>query len=68
MATVDKPFADKLVAMNGKYADDPQIARIVEYTNAWGKLAYGLEYKHEIGRYAPSQYVNNPKTYWEHNS
>lgn len=65
MATVNKDFADRLVAMDGKYADDPQIARIVEYTNAWGKLAYGIEYKHEVGRYRASSYVINPRVYWE---
>lgn len=37
MATVSKDLADKLVAQNGYYADDPRVMRIVEYTNAWGK-------------------------------
>ena len=65
MATVDKTLANELVAMGGYYRDDPRVIRVVEYTNAWGKLAYGLEYEGQLGKYSPSEYVINPKTYWE---
>lgn len=65
MATVGKELADKIVRQGGYYADDPQVARIVEYTDMGGKLAYGLEYEHEIGKYAESAFVRNPKVYWE---
>ena len=65
MATVDKTFADKLVALNGQYADDPPIHRIVEYTDMGGKLAYGLEYGHQIGKYCESAFVRNPRIYWQ---
>jgi hypothetical protein len=65
MATVSKDLADKLKADDGYYSDDPRVMRIVEYTNAWGAQAYGLEYKRDLGKYRPSQYVINPKVYWE---
>ncbi len=64
MATVSKEMADKLVANNGYYADDARVYRIVEYTNAWGGESYGLEYE-GLGRYSPSEYIINPKVYWE---
>lgn len=67
MATVDREIADLMVVCNGKYMDDPQVFRIVEYDNAWDGVGYGLEYAGEIGRYGPSQYVKNPRTYWEFN-
>jgi hypothetical protein len=65
MATVTKGLADVLVRNNGHYSDDPRVMRIVEYTNAWGKQAFGIEYEGEVGKYYPSEYVNNPKVYWE---
>jgi len=68
MATVSKELADTLVRNNGRYADDPRVSRIIEYTNAWGKLAYGLEYPGQVGKYSQSQYVINPRVYWEANA
>jgi len=65
MATVSKKLADALVRNNGHYADDDQVVRIVEYTNAWNGTAYGIEYGHELGKYSESEYVINPKVYWE---
>jgi len=65
MATVSKDLADQLVAQNGHYSDDPRVMRIVEYTNFAGGQAYGIEYANEIGRYGASEYVINPKVYWE---
>ena len=66
MATVDKSLADKLVERDGWYGGgDPRVMRIVEYTNMAGNQAYGIEYEHEIGRYAESEFVINPKVYWE---
>lgn len=62
MSTVSKELADTLVRNNGR------VVRIVEYTNAWGKLAYGLEYPGQEGKYSPSDYVNNPRVYWEANA
>ncbi len=68
MATVSKDIADKIVAGNGHYSDDPLVARIVEYTDMGGKQAYGIEYEHQLGKYAESIYIRNPKVYWEHQS
>ena len=65
MATVAKETADQLVASNGYYSDDPRVARIVEYTNMAGQLAYGIEYPHQLGKYAESEFVRNPRVYWE---
>jgi len=66
MATVSKELADKLVASDGYYKDDPRVYRIVEYTNAFGSgLSYGIEYSGEQGKYTASEYVINPKVYWE---
>jgi len=66
MATVTKGIADILVRNNGHYSDDRRVMRIVKYTNAWGEQAYGLEYEGEVGKYdIESEYVINPKVYWE---
>jgi hypothetical protein len=65
MATInDKEMIDLLVAKNGYYEDDPRVMRIIEYTNAWGKTAYGIEYEGQIGKYSVSEWVINPKVYW----
>lgn len=65
MATIRKEMADKIIAANGYYEDDPRVMRVVEYTNFAGHLAYGIEYAWEIGRYAPSQYVQSPLVIWK---
>lgn len=65
MPTVGKDIADKIVAANGHYDDDPRVMRIVEYTDMGGKQAYGFEYEGQLGKYAESVYVRNPKVYWE---
>lgn len=65
MATVDKITADLLKKLDGRYDDDPRVMRIVEYTNMAGNQAYGIEYAHELGRYQESEFVRNPKVYWE---
>ena len=62
MGTISKKIADDVIA--GKYDDDDPV-RIVKYTNAWGGEAYGLECRHERGRYQESEYVINPTVYWE---
>lgn len=66
MGTVDKQIADQIIA--GKYAaEDGWPIRIVEYTNAWGKQAYGVEHnERDHGKYSASEYVRNPKVYWEY--
>lgn len=65
MATVDKRLADILIANNGYYEDDPRIVRIIEYDNAFGGVSYGLEHVHEVGKYAESEFVRNPRVYWQ---
>lgn len=71
MSTVDKAFADKMVACNGTmFPDDPfetPVDRIVEYTNAWGNLAYGMTFNgQDPDKYMrPSEYIIEPRIYWE---
>lgn len=65
MATVDKALAERIIAAGGHYEGDPRVMRVVEYTNFAGNQAYGIEYSWEVGRYAPSQYVINPKVIWQ---
>lgn len=67
MATVHQEIADKIKEGNGYYFDDPRVARIVEYTDMGGNQAFGLEYEHQVGKYAESPYIRNPKVYWEAN-
>lgn len=64
MATVSKHLAMQIIDKNGYYSNDPRVMRIVEYTNMGGKLAYGLEYAHEVGKYTESQFIREPKVYW----
>jgi hypothetical protein len=62
MSTVDKKFADRIIANNGFYSesnkaeyevagyrggDNSRCVRLVEYTNAWGNKAYGATFEHE---------------------
>lgn len=68
MPTVSKHIADEIKANNGHYANDPLVVRIVEYTNAWGGTAYGLEYEGRLGQYSESPYVINPTDYFRHPS
>jgi hypothetical protein len=68
MSTIDsKEIIDTIIAGNGVYPGDeglPPVVRIVKYTNAWGHKTYGTETSHEIGRYSPSEYINDPEVYW----
>ena len=61
-----KKIVDDIV--KGLYADD-EPTRIVEYTNAWGGIAYGVTFRHEdINKYMrPTEFVRNPRIYWEDN-
>lgn len=65
MPTVSKDVADKIKNGDGYYADDARVMRIVEYTDMGGNLAYGLEYKHQLGTYVESVYIRQPKIYFE---
>ncbi len=75
MSTFDKDFADRLKVGNGwldgnsdnSMGDNPRCIRIVEYTNAWGKKAYGATFAGEdhTKYLRPSEFVINPAIYWE---
>lgn len=65
MATVSKKLADELKANDGYYSDDVRVIRIIEYDNAWGGKGYGIEYNGQFGKYGESEFVRNPKVYWE---
>ena len=68
MATIDdKNMIDKLIASDGHFADDPEVALIVEYQNYWGKTTWGVTWfgERDLGRYLTlSEYVQNPKVIW----
>lgn len=76
MATInDKAFIDNIIQHNGFLNGDDEVApdnhrciKIVEYTNDWGRQAWGIIFENEQDkdRYRPSQYVINPKTIWEY--
>ena len=60
MSTVDLPFAERVKA--GAHNDEVRL--IVEYTNAWGKQAYGLVMFGQENHYRPSDFVIEPKIWW----
>jgi hypothetical protein len=68
MPTIDnKQLIDKLIAKDGYFEDDPQVYMIVEYTNAWGNVTWGISYVNERDkdRYLiETEYVRNPKVLW----
>lgn len=70
MATIDdKTLIDKLIAANGFFEDDPQVAQIVEYTNSFGNKTYGVTWSNESPerqrRYEEeTYYVREPKVIW----
>lgn len=75
--TVDKDFADRIVAGGGwsippedpgnPPPDDLPVTRIVEYDNAWGTKGYGCTFRgDDQDKYmTPTAYILNPKIYWE---
>lgn len=65
MATIGKRIADQIKDNDGYYDTDPRVVRIVEYTDMGGKQAYGIEYGHQLGKYAESAYIRSPKVYWQ---
>lgn len=63
MATVSKGIADRVIA--GGFPED-NIVKIVEYTNAFGGVSYGLvTSRDDPDRYQASMFVHNPRIYWE---
>ncbi len=55
-----KELVDEIIASNGVYQDDPPVQSIVEYTNAWGRPCYGLNYSSRDD-YTETEFVRNPK-------
>jgi hypothetical protein len=70
MATIDdKRLIDALIAAGGHYEDDPDVAVIVEYTNASGGTCWGVTWVHESPerqrRYLQATaYVQAPRLLW----
>jgi len=78
MATIDtRSLIDLLIANNGYYPQepddigtpDPRVIKIVEYTNAYGKVTWGIVYEIENPvmqmRYEiETEYVRNPRVIW----
>lgn len=64
MATVSKDIAEKIIAADGYYLDDPRVMRVIEYTDMGGKLAYALEYPGEVGKYYDTEFVRKPRVIW----
>ncbi len=63
MATVDKSIADRIVA--GEFPED-DARKIIEYDNAFRGVSYGVIFgDDDPGKYAPSEFVRNPRVYWE---
>ena len=69
MATIDsKKIIDEIILANGKqYDDEPQVVKIIAYTNAWGKVTYGVVWEGDgdLGRYeVETPFVQNPQVIW----
>ena len=66
MATINKDLAEKIIAQDGYFENDPRVLKVVEYDNMWGGKSYGIIYPEDSpDRYEETQYVRNPKTLWE---
>lgn len=69
MATInDKNLIDKLIANDGYFEDDERAAQIVEYTNKWGQVTWGITWRTnaDIHKYEyETEYVRNPKVIWK---
>jgi len=70
MATIDsKEIIDRLIKNNGFYEDDARVYMIVEYTNAYGGITWGVTWvsddKNRRFKYlVETEYVRNPKIIW----
>ena len=71
MATINnKNLIDEIIINNGHYSDDARVAQIVEYTNSFGVVTWGVTWitepyerrrRYELETY----YVRNPKVIWK---
>lgn len=70
MATIDdKEIINNIIKNNGYYEDDPRVYMIVEYTNSFGNIAWGVTWNNESRgirtRYLDeTEYINNPRVIW----
>lgn len=65
MATISEKLAREIIEKGGYYADDPRVARVVEYDNAFGGHSYAIEYEWERGKYTASHFIRNPTVLWD---
>ena len=70
MSTIDsKEIIDKIITNNGYYEDGPRVCMIVEYTNSYGNITWGVTWMNEAPerqyRYTiETEYVRNPRVIW----
>ena len=70
MATIDsKEIIDDMIKADGYYEDDPRVYMIVEYTNAYGNITWGVTWSYESSnsrlRYLDeTEFVRNPRVIW----
>jgi len=73
MSTIDnKSIIDEIIRHDGYYMGDPQVYQIVEYTNAYGNVTWGVTWTNEDklrrNRYLiESHYVRAPRIIWKAN-
>lgn len=70
MSTINnKAVIDKLIADDGYCGEDPRVAQIVEYTNAWGGLCYGVTWSNQPEDQQrvyeeATEYIIRPRVIW----
>ncbi len=57
---------DQIISNDGYYENDPRVVYIVEYTNYWNRIVYGITWINESSirqrRYMThTKYTHNPK-------
>ena len=71
MATItSKEIVDEIIAADGLYMGDPQVIKVVEYSNMFnGGQAWGIIYEGEDPmRYHNAPACHRPQTIWVHRS
>lgn len=65
MPTIGREIAEKIIANDGYYSNDPRVKYVITYTNVWGDQAWAISHS-DPHEYYPSQYVRNPKILWSY--
>lgn len=71
MPTINsKKIIDEMIKGDGHYYDDTRAYMIVEYTNAWGGITWGVTYETEPEQskfkyLTETEFVRNPKIIWK---